>query len=166
MFPIVTIDPRQAIYAREQKPRLLEAVRNKTAKHLTPIFEAVDKAGALYLAVSQCDGSFPPHHFSVPHNRSAIVMLGDDYDAAYGPNGFHKPSVRSAIRSAADVVIVSSGSETPAYLLAVAITVLQGRPVIIIETRLEQEQPWIDFVRSVDVSKHITLSTVRPMGNA
>ncbi|KGM34687.1 hypothetical protein [Inquilinus limosus] len=166
MFPIVSIDPREPIYAREQKPRLLESVRNKRAGHLTPILEAVDKADTLYMVVPQCDGPLAPHEFSLPGDRSSIVLLGDDYDAAFGPKGFHKPSVRSAIRSAADVVIVSSGSDTPVYGLAAAIAVLMKRPVVIIETRLEQEQPWIDFVRSVDVAKHITLSTVSAMGNA
>ncbi|MDR6292338.1 hypothetical protein E9232_004878 [Inquilinus ginsengisoli] len=166
MIPHVTIDPRAPIYAREQRPRLQERIRDSGSNHLIPILQAVDGADTLFMVISQCPPPAVALRFAVPADRSAIVMIGDDYDEALGPKAFHKPSVRDAIRAAVDVVIVSSRAEPPVYCLAAFAAVQFQRPVIIIETRLECEQPWTDCVRSVDVSKHITLCTVRPMGNA
>lgn len=127
--------------------------------HLKPVFEAVRDFGAGLLIVTRQPGSF-----ALPRGRAArpgIVLIGDDLYTSAGPDGFHFPSVRRAIR-ACSVFAVVSCEALPSIYAAVADTVAATRcNGMIVETQLQHELQWMELIQKLAPKKPLFLGTVR-----
>lgn len=99
--------------------------------------------------------------FQANNDRPTVFVIGDDTKTALGPDGFHLPSVRRAIRSCAAFSIISCEALTEAYACPVATAVMLRENVMIIETRLEQEAAWYNLVQKLAPDRPILLATVK-----
>lgn len=135
----------------------LDAVLGSAPPHLKPIIKAVrdDRVGMLFVA--QGDGAF-----RMPLGaRPAITIIGDDLEEAHGPEGFHLPSIRRAIRASTLFAVISSAPPTEIYeAMAFAVSGTRGN-VLIVETRPEQERAWLNLIRKLQPSAFISLATVK-----
>jgi hypothetical protein len=91
--------------------------------------------GATLLVIAQC-----PKPFSLGRSPT-MPVLGDDMDQSLGPNAFHLPSVRRALREAGAAIIVSSGPLLLPYETVGTTAVLGRRHAVLIETREQHEKP-------------------------
>lgn len=132
------------------------------APHLRPIVEAVRDHDVDMLFVPQSAGSFrmPPKH-----PRPVIYIVGDDFDQALGPGGFHLPSMRRAIRGAYCFAVVSSAPQASAYTAMALAAAASRRNTVIVETRVEQEIPWVQLIQKLAPRRFVWLATVKG-GNA
>jgi len=118
---------------------------------------AADAAGfddADLRVIAQC-----PKTFSLGRSPTMLV-LGDDIDRSLGPDAFHLPSVRRALRSAGAAIIVSSGPILLPYAAAATAAVLGRKHAVLIETREQHEKPWLDLVQQHAPNAKTMLSTV------
>ena len=135
----------------------LTAGAARTSPHLKPICKAVADYGCRFAVVAQRSG-----RFRFPASEGPMItLIADDLDAALGPDGFHRKSLRRLIREAGCAVIVSSGPEERVYQTAAATAVVMRQPVVLIETRIEQELPWLDFVQKTKPGLPTLVSTVK-----
>src|SRR5690606_31571687 len=123
------------IHAPASRANIEDAYR-KAPPHLRPLIRAVRDNVAGLLFVGQ-----GPQKFDLPRDpkRPAIIVIGDDFEKAVGPNGFDKLSIRRAVASACAFVVVSSGAHTPPYTAAALAAYRHRRNVLLVETRLEYE---------------------------
>lgn len=130
--------------------------------HLSYPLRAVRDEGCAYIFVAQGRS-----RFSVPEDRPAIVLIGDDLHAALGPPGFHARSLKRYLARCRAAVIVSCEPLPSAYHNAVSWAVLRREDVLIVETRPEKEADWLDRVRA-EAPKDIAIlmATVPPEGRA
>ena len=95
--------------------------------------------------------------FAVPKDwkRPTVVLLGDDFGWADGPQAFDRRSVRTVLENADGIVVVASGSlvETPdgqtplGYTKAVEVAVSgRNRLCVLIETLPEVEEGWLALI--------------------
>jgi hypothetical protein len=148
---------RTLINTPATRARLDDAMAN-AAPHLRPIVQAVRDHGADMMFVSQADGTF---RTLAGRKRPVIFMIGDDFDEAKGPAGFHLPSVRRAIRSARCFAVVSSAPQADAYAAMAIAAAGTRRNTLIIETRPEQEIPWLALIQKLAPGRFIWLATVQ-----
>jgi hypothetical protein len=143
-------------HAAASRARLDEAWRHAPA-HLRPVIAAVRDCGVGMLFVQQGVGAFriPPKD-----KRPAVIILGDDMDVSRGPDGFHLPSVRRAIRGAAGFAVISSEATEAIYAGAAAVAVA-GRRVLIVETRPAHEIPWVEMIQKLAPGRPLLWSTVK-----
>jgi hypothetical protein len=128
------------------------------APWLEPIADAL-RCGCGMLIATQNAGPFRlPRK---PKLKPTIAMIGDDLHEALGPAAFHQPSLRRLLRAAAGVAVISSGPEAIVYRAAADRAVQLRRHVVIVETRIEQEIPWLAFVHKTAPKLPILLSTVK-----
>lgn len=147
---------RTLINTPATRARLDDAMAN-AAPHLRPIVQAVRDHGVDMMFVPQGRGAF-----RIPAGRKqpVIFMIGDDFDCARGPDGFHLPSIRRSIRSARCFAVISSAPQLDAYsAMAVASAGTRGNTMII-ETRPEQEIPWLALIQKLAPGRFIWLATV------
>lgn len=125
--------------------------------HLRPIVQAVRDHGVDMLFASQDAGAF-----RVPAGRHnpVIFMIGDDFDQALGPEGFHLPSVRRAIRACSAFAVISSAPQADVYEGIARMAALTRRNVMLIETRVEQELQWMGLIQKLAPKRFIWLATV------
>ena len=117
--------------------------------------------GCRLLIVPQRQGPF-----SVPASSGPLIaLICDDYDAAFGPDGFDRASIECVARSCSAALIVSSAATVRCYAAAATSAVLLRQDVVIVETRPEQELPWIEFIRKHRPDVVMFVSTVAG-GNA
>lgn len=69
--------------------------------------------------------------FRIPEQpkKPAILIIGDDFDRAHGPTGFHMPSIRRAIRACSSFAVVSSAPQPAVYAtVAVGVAAMRSMP--------------------------------------
>lgn len=132
------------------------------APHLRPLFLAVRDHGCLFGIAPQGDEPIHPPPFA----RPAILLVGDDTDRALGPDGFNRVDLAAFVARCSTAAIVSSAAVEETYAAAATAAVVLRQHVVIVETRLEWEQAWIDFVRAARPDIAMLVSTVAPMGHA
>lgn len=124
-------------------------------EHLRPIMEAVRDGGAGMLFVGQSADVF-----RIPPKRPAIVILGDDFDRAVGPEGFHLPSIRRAIRACSAFAVVSSAPPPIVYATVAATAAVMRQNVMLVETRPEQEIAWTALIQKLAPGRMVWLATI------
>ena len=129
-------------------------------EHLLPVMEMVRDGGIGMLFVNQHGDAF-----RIPAAKPAIAIIGDDFDAAYGPEKFHMPSLRRAIRSCAAFAVVSSAPVKSVYAITALSAVLSRKNTMLIETRPDQELAWVKLIHKLSPGSPLILSTVEG-GNA
>ncbi|VWX52971.1 hypothetical protein [Novosphingobium sp. 9U] len=127
------------------------------APHLRPIVKAVRDHGVDMLFAGQGAGAF---RVPAGTTRPVIFMVGDDFDKALGPEGFHMPSIRRAIRSSHSFAIISSGPQADAYTAMALAAAATRQNTVIVETRPEQEIAWLALVQKLAPGRFIWLATV------
>ena len=137
--------------------RFTHAINNGAA-HMRPLFVAARDAGIGLCLVPQGH-----HAFDVPVDRPTVLLVGDDMHEAFGPDGFHRKSVRRFIRRCRSAVIVSCAPIVTAYAAA-ATTAAMGMDTILIETRLEHEQNWRALIEKERPGISMLVATVQPEG--
>ena len=135
----------------------LDAALEASEPHLRPVLLAVRDHRVGMLFVGQGAGAF-----SIPSNaaRPAVVMIGDDMEQSVGPQGFHMPSIRRAIRACSSFTVVTSVPTAEIYA-AGTLGAVAGRNVMIIETRLAHEFQWVALIQKLAPGRPILLSTVQ-----
>lgn len=136
----------------------LDAALEYSPAYLRPIIESIRDHHVAMLFVGQ---TAKPFRLPKDPGRPAIVVIGDDFDRAVGPEGFHMPSVRRAIRACTAFAIVSSGPQSAAYASIAVTAAASRRNVMLIETRPEQEIPWLALVQKLAPRRHVLLATVK-----
>lgn len=128
-----------------------------TEPHLKPILRAVRDFGVGMLFVRQGKDSF-----RLPKGSTSpcITIIGDDYDAAHGPDGFHLPSLRRSIRAAAWFAVVSSEPQPHVYATAAALAAGVRANVFLVETRPTHEIQWVHLIQKLMPGRQICLATV------
>lgn len=128
-----------------------------TTPHLRPVLEAVRdfQVGMLFVRQTAEPFRIPPET-----KRPAIVMIGDDFERAVGPAGFHTPSIRRAIRACSAFAIVSSAPTRNVYAGIAQVAAVTRRNTMLIETRIDQEIGWLALVQKLAPGKPVLLSTV------
>lgn len=135
----------------------LTAALEATPEYLHPIIEAVRDHGVAMLFVPQGREAF---RIPAKPKKPAIIMVGDDFDKAHGPEGFHLPSIRRAIRTCSSFAVVSSAAQPAVYAtIAVGVAMLR-QDAMLIETRPEQEIAWIALIQKLAPGRFIWLATV------
>lgn len=135
----------------------LNAAMEASPEYLRPILEVVRDHGAAMLFVPQ--GAEPFRLPSEP-KKPAIIMIGDDFDRAMGPGGFHLPSIRRMIRASSAFAVVSSAPQPHAYLTIAAGVAMTRQNAMLIETRPEQEIAWLSLIQKLAPGRFIQLCTV------
>ena len=128
-------------------------------EHFRPIMEAARDHGVGVCVVPQ-----GPERFHLPRKLPNIVIVGDDMREAKGPDAFHRKSLVRFIKRASGAVIVSSAPVTAAYAAAATNAALFRQDIIIIETRLQFEPAWKDFIETHHQGIALLLCTVEPQG--
>ena len=100
--------------------------------------------------------------FDLPStDRPTIILVGDDVEAAHGPDGFDRQSLRSLVQAAHLAVVVSCAALPVFYSAGAFVAAVGHRSALIVETRPAQELPWIAFIRSVCPEIPILVGTVK-----
>lgn len=135
----------------------LDQALARSPEHLRPILDAVRALHVGVLFVTQA-----PQPFAIPRDpqRSVVVIIGDDYDRADGPGGFHLPSIRRVIRGSVAFAVVSSAPPTVVYAWITAAAVLTRGNTILVETRPEQEIQWASLIQKHAPGRPLWLATV------
>lgn len=125
--------------------------------HLKPIVSAIRNYGIGMLFVPQDAGAFrKPRGGKHP----TITLIGDDFDSARGPEAFHAPSLRRAIRASHAFAVISSAPQVSAYASIAVTTIATRRDTLLIETRPEMEIPWLGLIQKLAPGRHIWLATI------
>jgi len=147
---------RTLIHTPATRARLDHAMTH-AAPHLRPIVQAVRDHGVDMMFVSQDAGAFKT---IAGRKHPVIFMIGDDFDEAKGPDGFHLASIRRAIRSSQCFALVSSAPQADAYAAMAIAAAGTRRNTLIVETRPEQEIPWLALIQKLAPGRFIWLATV------
>lgn len=125
--------------------------------HLHPIIHSVRDGDCAMMFVGQTSEAF-----RAPRNsrQPVIFMIGDDFDAAVGPERFHMPSLRRAMRACKSFAIVSSCPQPEVYTSIALTAALSRESVMLIETRPEMEIAWLELVQKTAPRRFIWLATV------
>ena len=146
-------------FASGARDRLTAAIASGQAPHLRPIFEACRDFGIAWATVPQAAGKF-----TIPTDRPAIVIVGDDMHEALGPAGFHRRSLRRFAATCEAAVIVSCAPDVRLYEAAASMPVVARRNAVLIETRIEREAEWLGFLQDVNPTIRLLIGTVKPAG--
>lgn len=128
-------------------------------EHFRPIMEAARDHGVGVCVVPQ-----GIERFDLPRNLPNIVIVGDDMHEAKGPDAFHRKSLIRFIKRASGAVIVSCAPLTAAYAVAANNAALFRQDALIVETRLQFEPAWKDFIETHHPGIALLLCTVEPQG--
>ncbi len=136
--------------------RLTEAIQT-AAPHLRSILLAVRDYRVALMIVPQ-----GPDPFAIPAkaDRAAVILIGDDMHRSTGPEGFHLPSVRRAIRACHAFVVVAGEPANDLYAGGTAVAV-GGKHAMIIETRPEHEIQWVSMIQKLAPKRPLMWSTVK-----
>lgn len=130
--------------------------------YLHPILQAVRDHGVGMMFVPQVT---EPFRLPRDHKRPAIIIIGDDFDCAVGPDGFHLPSIRRAIRACQAFAVVSSAPPPAVYLTVAVGAAALRQSAMLIETRPEQEIQWVSLIQKLAPGRFIQLATVEGSRN-
>lgn len=146
----------RAIISRRATRANLDLALKTTEPHLRPIIKAVRDHGVDMVFAKQGSEAFRLPRTSNP----AIIILGDDFDCAMGPEGFHLPSIRRAIRAAHSFAVMSSAPQSAVYTAMALTSVATRRNTMLIETRPEQEIQWVNLIQKLAPGRMVCLATV------
>lgn len=132
----------------------------ETPPHLKPVFEAVRDYGIGYLTLLQHGHGLPAERLN--SQNPMITVVGDDTDAALGPIAFHAATLKILTLRASCVAVISSDVVPDIYALFSLMTGLLRANTLIIETRPEHEQAWVEYVRGLSPHIPVILSTAIP----
>lgn len=136
--------------------RQLDALIEQGPAHLGPIWAVVRDHGVTFAFVDQ--GGRP---FRLPTTSGpTITLIGDDTEAAHGPAGFDGPSLQDALKRAQAAIVIGCAALPRFYRLAALAAALRLH-VVIIETRPEQEIPWIALIQSECSTIPILVGTIK-----
>lgn len=127
--------------------------------HLHAILEAVRDRHIRFGHVAQHKGAF-----AFPPGLPIVLLLGDDYDLAWGPQAFDRPSLARFLRGASSAAIVAGAPARTPYDLAVAGAILSGRDALIVETVERWEADWVSLLREMAPGLPTLVSTPGPKG--
>ena len=128
------------------------------APHLLPLLLAVRNDGIGLMVLEQSGEPFM--NVLTAAKGPFIALIGDDTDRTVGPGFYHQPSLRRLISLIGGAAVVSSTPPVEAYTaMACATTILRVNTVIV-ETRIEQEIPWITALRGVQPNLPMIVATV------
>jgi hypothetical protein len=136
--------------------RLTDAMEVAPA-HLKPVIQIVSLNLAGLLFVGQSD---EPFRVPADPKRPAIIIIGDDLDRAVGPQGFHLPSLRRAIRGCTAFAVVSCEPLRHVYATIAGTAALSRDNVMLIETRPEHEIAWANLIRKLKPRANLILAVV------
>jgi hypothetical protein len=146
----------RAIISQRATRANLDLAMETTEPHLRPIIKAVRDHGVDMVFATQDTDAFRLPRTSNP----AIIILGDDFDCAMGPEGFHLPSIRRAIRAVHSFAVVSSAAQPDVYTAIALTSVATRRNTMLVETRPEQEIQWVNLIRKLAPGRMVCLATV------
>jgi len=145
------------ISAAASRATLDRAIQD-AAPHLVPLLQAVRDRHVGMLFVPQ--GSEPFRMPARPENP-AIIIIGDDLNCALGPSGFHRASVRRAVRSSHCFAVISGAPRADVYRAIATTAEATRQSALIVETRLEQEFQWVSLITKLAPRRPLILSTVQ-----
>lgn len=114
-------------------------------RYMVGLFEAVGFFACTGVIVNQ---SITP--FKVLKKYPTIWLIGDDLFHSYGPAGFHKESLATALSDVSLASIVTTEVMPDAYNAAVTVASRDRKNSAIIETRPEQLEAWLKFIRNIN----------------
>lgn len=117
-------------------------------------------AGAARFGVSLCIVPQAVKKFQAA-SKPTIFVIGDDTDKSVGPDGFHLPSLRRAIRSCAAFSVISCAPLPEAYACPSMTALALSLNAMIVETRLEHEAAWYSLIQRFAPDRPILLATVK-----
>ena len=141
--------------------RLDDLIAGTPHAHLRILYSAIRHGGCGLASVPQGKDKFPAEH-----DRPAIFLIGDDTDTSLGPDGFHRASLRRAIKSCAAFSVISCEAVPTAYGAVAGAAALLRQNVMIVETRLAHEADWYNLISKLAPGVPILLATVKPAGRA
>ena len=130
-------------------------------RHWRPIMADVQDGYTSLIVVSQGVQPFRP----APTRLPLILYIGDDLHRALGPGGFDKPSLREVISTCCAAVVVGCEPLYELYKTAAESASIARQNTVLIETRGEQEIPWVEFLRECRPDIGLLLGSVHG-GNA
>jgi len=150
----MTLPPNQNAGASRAS---LTAAMEKSPEYLHPILGAVRDHGAAMLFVSQGTQAF-----RIPDQpkKPTIILVGDDFDRAHGPGGFHLPSIRRAIRACSSFAVVASAAQPAVYATVTVGVAALRQNAMLIETRPEQELAWVALIQKLAPRRFIQFATI------
>lgn len=134
----------------------IEASAAEKAPHLLPVLHAIRHHGAGFLVIPQRASDLDRGIALLA--RPFIVIVGDDTDAAFGPDQYDRAVLERLIGMVDGVAIISSAPPAEAYASIAMMTVVDCNGLII-ETRPEQEIAWTNLVQAVRPDMPILLCT-------
>ena len=137
----------------------LDAAVTASAPHLKPLLAAVRDAGCNFAQVPQHVG-----RFAFPEGRPLIALIGDDYDLSWGPQAFHRKSIRRLVGRCSAALIVAGAPDVTLYTAASGWAVLARQNVVVIETQPRWEADWANLVREARPGIAVLISTPKPAG--
>lgn len=147
----------KTVHAPSTRAKLTEALE-AAPPHLRSIVQAVrdDRVGLLIVGQSA-----DPFRIPARSDKPAIVLIGDDFHEAIGPNGFHLPSIRRAIRTCSAFSVVSSAPPPDVYEAMASTAAVTRRNVMLIETRPDHEIDWANLIQKLAPRRPLILATVK-----
>lgn len=125
--------------------------------HVKAIVQAMCDYGIGWFFIPQTTAPIPNESFD--EVESYIAIVGDDQDCAKGPQAFDQATLRRLIKTSSCIAIESSDIVVNIYSMCSTLAGMLQTGAMIIETRPEQEQAWLDYVRSVSKTIPIILSS-------
>jgi hypothetical protein len=123
------------------RQRTIAQLKARGMDHIAVLFEALDH-GAAFMQVPR-----NKEPIVLPKRRRSgfVIVLGDDYLTAEGPAAFHLATLRRVVRKA-DAWAVMSGAPVTSVYADAAAKAKRGALVILVETRVEEERSWTDYL--------------------
>ena len=128
------------------------------APHLVPLLLAARDNGIGLMILGQSGASFLD--VLAAATRPFIALIGDDTDRAVGPGHYHQDSLRRLASVIGGAMVVSSAPPVDAYAAMTVMPAVFGVNTVIVETRPEQEIPWINALRAVQPELPLIVATV------
>ncbi len=122
---------------------LIDATLPSGYEHLAPLLTAV-RSGAINLALIR--RKTPTAVFGAsPDHRPFVVLVGDDRETSFGPDGFDGGDLIAAAKAASHVVVYSGAADPDFYQFFVIAATL-GRLALVVETQPRHHEEWKRFL--------------------
>ena len=95
-------------------------------------------------------------------DKPTIALLTDCRGGARGPEGFDRASMAAFIRTCGLTVVISAENTVIPYSMAAAVAAFGRQNVLIVDTLVEQEIAWTNFVR--DAAPSVRSMLISPIG--
>jgi hypothetical protein len=128
------------------------------APHMLPLLHAVRDNGLRLIVLPQTGESFLKA-LTEPA-RPFVALIADDTDQAVGPGHYHQGSLRRLASVIGSGAVISSAPPVDAFAAMTVMPVVFGVNTVIVETRPEQEIPWINALRQVQPDLPLIVATV------